>query len=155
MQSRETQITMVKWTDAGGQTKRANERSFAYRPPVWRRWRNVKTTYRKCCNTSAFLRNASGFSGHLSWPRLSKKCFRSCHLNILWKTLNTIAKSLQDMLPVFQCRARPSFLYVALCYVTSKLDIESVVALPPCLMHTWLYKTYKWLFLFISPLSVR
>ena len=29
MQSRETQVTMVKWTNAGGQTKRANERSFA------------------------------------------------------------------------------------------------------------------------------
>ena len=36
MQSRETQITMVKWTNAGGQTKRANERSFVYRPPAWR-----------------------------------------------------------------------------------------------------------------------
>ena len=45
MQSRETQITMVKWTNAGGQTKRANERSFVYRPPAWQRWRNVKTTY--------------------------------------------------------------------------------------------------------------
>ena len=45
MQSRETQITMVKWTNAGGQTKGANERSFVYRPPVWRRWRNVRTTY--------------------------------------------------------------------------------------------------------------
>ena len=45
MQSWETQITMVKWTNAGGQTKRANERSFVYRPPAWRRWRNVKTTY--------------------------------------------------------------------------------------------------------------
>ena len=45
MQSRETQITMVKWTNAGGQTKRANERSFVCRPPAWRRWRNVKTTY--------------------------------------------------------------------------------------------------------------
>ena len=36
---------MVKWTNADGQTKRANERSFVYRPPAWRRWRNVKTTY--------------------------------------------------------------------------------------------------------------
>ena len=36
---------MVKWTNAGGQTKRANERSFVYSPPAWRRWRNVKTTY--------------------------------------------------------------------------------------------------------------
>ena len=45
MQSGETQITMVKWTNAGGQTKRANERSFVYRRPAWRRWRNVKTTY--------------------------------------------------------------------------------------------------------------
>ena len=45
MQCRETQITMVKWTNAGGQTKRANERSFVYRPAAWRRWRNVKTTY--------------------------------------------------------------------------------------------------------------
>ena len=45
MQSRETQITKVKWTNAGGQTKPANERSFVYRPPAWRRWRNVKTTY--------------------------------------------------------------------------------------------------------------
>ena len=44
MQSRETQITMVKWTNAGGQTERANERSFVYRPPARRRWRNVKTT---------------------------------------------------------------------------------------------------------------
>ena len=44
-QSRETQITVVKWTNAGGQTKQANERSFVYRPPAWRRWRNVKTTY--------------------------------------------------------------------------------------------------------------
>ena len=26
--------------------KRANERSFVYRPPAWRRWRNVKTTYK-------------------------------------------------------------------------------------------------------------
>ena len=49
MQSRETQITMVKWTNAGGQTKRANERSFVYRPPAWRRWRHVKTTYRSTC----------------------------------------------------------------------------------------------------------
>ena len=47
MQSRETQITMAKWTNAGGQTKRANERSFVYRPPAWRRWRNLKTTYWK------------------------------------------------------------------------------------------------------------
>ena len=46
MHPRETQITMVKWTNAGGQTKRANERSFVYRPPAWRRWRNVKTTLR-------------------------------------------------------------------------------------------------------------
>ena len=46
MQSPETQITMVKWTNTGGQTKRANEWSFVYRPPAWRRWRNVKTTYR-------------------------------------------------------------------------------------------------------------
>ena len=45
MQSRETQITLVKWTNADGQTKRANERSFVYRPPAWRRWGNVKTTY--------------------------------------------------------------------------------------------------------------
>ena len=44
MQSQETQITKVKWTNAGGQTKPANERSFVYRPPAWRRWRNVKTT---------------------------------------------------------------------------------------------------------------
>ena len=36
MQSQDTQITMVK-TNAGGQTKRANERSFVYRPPAWRR----------------------------------------------------------------------------------------------------------------------
>ena len=36
---------MVKWTNAGGQTKGANEQSFVYRPPVWRQWRNVKTTY--------------------------------------------------------------------------------------------------------------
>ena len=43
MHPRETQVTMVKWTNAGGQTKRANERSFVYRPPAWRRWRNVKT----------------------------------------------------------------------------------------------------------------
>ena len=47
MQSRDTQITMVKWTNAGGQTKRANERSFVYRPPALRRWRNVKTPYWK------------------------------------------------------------------------------------------------------------
>jgi len=45
MHPRETQITMVKWTNAGGQTKRANERSFVCRPPAWRRWRNVKTTF--------------------------------------------------------------------------------------------------------------
>ena len=36
MQSRETQI-MVKRTNVGGQTKRANEQSFVYRPPAWRR----------------------------------------------------------------------------------------------------------------------
>ena len=41
MQSRETQIIMVKWTNAGGRTKRAKERSFVYRPPAWQRWRNV------------------------------------------------------------------------------------------------------------------
>ena len=46
MQSLETQIAMVKWTNAGGQTKGANEQSFVYRPPVWRRSRNVKTIYR-------------------------------------------------------------------------------------------------------------
>ena len=28
MQSRETQITMVKWTNAGGQTKRTNDLLF-------------------------------------------------------------------------------------------------------------------------------
>ena len=37
MKSRETQITMVERTNAGGQTKRANERSFVYLPPPWRR----------------------------------------------------------------------------------------------------------------------
>ena len=37
MQSRETKITMVKRTNTGGQTKRANERSFVDRPPAWRR----------------------------------------------------------------------------------------------------------------------
>ena len=37
MQSRETQITMVKRTNAGRQTKPANERSFVYRQPAWRR----------------------------------------------------------------------------------------------------------------------
>ena len=37
MQYRETQITMVKRTNAGGQIKRANERSFVYRSPAW--WR--------------------------------------------------------------------------------------------------------------------
>ena len=37
MHPRETQITMVKSRNAGGQTKRANEQSFVYRPPVWRR----------------------------------------------------------------------------------------------------------------------
>ena len=36
---------MKKWTNVSGQTKPANERSFVYRPPAWRRWRNVKTTY--------------------------------------------------------------------------------------------------------------
>ena len=36
---------MLKWANAGRQTKRANERSFFYSPPAWRRWRNVKTTY--------------------------------------------------------------------------------------------------------------
>ena len=45
MQSRETQITLVKWTNAGGQTKRANERSFVCRPPAWQRWRNVKSAF--------------------------------------------------------------------------------------------------------------
>ena len=44
----ETQIAMVKWTNAGGQTIQANEGSFVYRPPAWRRWRNVKTTYIYC-----------------------------------------------------------------------------------------------------------
>ena len=44
MKSRETQITMVKWTNAGGQTKRAKERSFVYRPSAWWGWRNVKST---------------------------------------------------------------------------------------------------------------
>ena len=34
MRPRETQITMVKRTNAGGQTKRANERSFVYHPPA-------------------------------------------------------------------------------------------------------------------------
>ena len=47
MQSREAQTTMMKWTNSGGQTKRANERSFVYLPPAWRRWRDVKTTYRE------------------------------------------------------------------------------------------------------------
>ena len=56
MQSRERQITMMKWTNAGGQTKRANERSFVYRPPAWRRWRNVKTTY-TFCHTDCCLGN--------------------------------------------------------------------------------------------------
>ena len=38
----ETQITMVKWTNAGGQTKQANEGSFVYRTPAWRRWQTWK-----------------------------------------------------------------------------------------------------------------
>ena len=42
-QSRETQITIAKWTNAGGQTKRANERSFVYRPPAWRRQTTTTT----------------------------------------------------------------------------------------------------------------
>ena len=36
-QSRETQIPSKQIT--------ANERSFVYHPPAWRRWCNVKTTY--------------------------------------------------------------------------------------------------------------
>ena len=55
MQSRETQITMVKWTNAGGQVKRANERLFVYRPPAWRLWRNVKTTYNAEKDTTLLL----------------------------------------------------------------------------------------------------
>ena len=55
MQSWKTEITMVKWTNAGGQTKRANERSFVYRPPAWRRWRNVKNTYNLFLEVNRFL----------------------------------------------------------------------------------------------------
>ena len=72
MHSRETQITMVKWTNAVGQTKRANERSFVYRPPAWRLWRNVKTTY-----------NFAGISFFLFW------IYKSILLISLLKT-NTI-----------------------------------------------------------------
>ena len=36
---------MLKCTNAGGQTKRANERLFVCCPPAWRRRRNVKTTF--------------------------------------------------------------------------------------------------------------
>ena len=46
---------MVKWRNAGGQTKRANEQSFVYRPPAWRRWRNVKTTYYVLTNQAWFV----------------------------------------------------------------------------------------------------
>ena len=65
MQSRETQKTMVKWTNAGGQTKRANERSFVYRPPAWRRWRNVKTTsdFRSISSSSALDKQFLFFIG--------------------------------------------------------------------------------------------
>ena len=74
MQSRETQITMVKWTNAGGQTERANEQSFVYRPPTWRRWRNVKTTYSlwnkafqsKSTRTGESRTGAEGFAPLLS-----------------------------------------------------------------------------------------
>ena len=38
-------IAFNKCTNCGGQTKRANERIFVYRPPAWRRCRNVKATY--------------------------------------------------------------------------------------------------------------
>ena len=48
-----TQITMVKWTNAGGQTKRANEQSFVYRPPAWRRWRVVLKTKHSKAKTEA------------------------------------------------------------------------------------------------------
>ena len=55
MHPRETQITMVKSRNAGGQTKRANERSFVYRhqyggddvtckPPIPSEWKDARVT---------------------------------------------------------------------------------------------------------------
>ena len=41
----QTEITMMKCANAGGRTKRTNERSIVFRPPAWSRWHRVKTTY--------------------------------------------------------------------------------------------------------------
>ena len=79
MQSRETQITMVKWTNAGGQTKRANERSFVYRPPAWRRWRNVKTTLIAAGLSNRVLM----YVGHLHINNHRSSGFRSNHWSLV------------------------------------------------------------------------
>ena len=87
MQSRETEITMVKWTNAGGQTKRANERSFVYRPPAWRRWRNMKTTYLAIVEEMFHVNSSSNNAKCLKFYR--RKVYNSLQeiatLAIIWE----------------------------------------------------------------------
>ena len=84
MQSRKTQITMVKWTNAGGQTKRANEQSFVYRPPAWRRWRNVKTTVSEPACSSQFNLQWAGPHLRRNATHLRTFCFLRSYF-CLWR----------------------------------------------------------------------
>ena len=100
MQSRETQKTMVKWTNAGGQTKRANERSFVYRPPAWRRWRNVKTTsdFRSISSSSALDKQFLFFIG-------ATLCFiKSKFLGLILGKVSNFALVIQLNLPTDKFR---------------------------------------------------
>ena len=84
-----TQITMVKWTNAGGQTMRANERSFVYRPPAWRQWRNVKTTYtwtaswHSCEFTGSWILEASAKSIEIR-IEIDRNSFTHTHYKQIW-----------------------------------------------------------------------
>ena len=91
MQSRETQITVVKWTNAGVQTKGANEPSFVDRPPAWRRWRNVKTT-----SSAVLSLGTVYFSNNL---RSADEIVKCEHLTkTLWKKFHTVLSVFEDVI---------------------------------------------------------
>ena len=135
MQSRETQITTVKWTNAGGQTKRANERSFVYRPPAWRRWRNAKTTYG---NFDLFTK---------LFAEVPYFCFIVNSCSYMTCTIQGILPSFQD--PFSTTKNLPVFFFRVLCHCFTLeencmyiyLDILTVVISPK--EGGWGFKPHK------------
>ena len=94
-QSLETEIAMVKRSNAGGRTKRANERSIVYSPPAWRRWRNVKTTYCWMQSIKCFISSRGQIHKALLCKDVSSVLFFSqqpivliCQKTILMKHFN-------------------------------------------------------------------